>query len=1423
MSDVQVSNSKHSDPQWIKTKRVAVAAEAQAEDAAVEIPNFPKTEAQIKIIEEAINGNVLFDTLSIPAKSAIVDSMVQLTASVGTTIIKEGDTVATKFYVLEDGCCDVFKKDSNSESKKVHSYGPGSGFGELALLYNAPRAATVKAMTTCRLWVMERSVYVSVKHSFDKKMIEERRRLVENVPLLQMLSEDHKNILADALELVDFERSTIISEGEVGDRFYLIKDGRVNVKKGETTVDKLKEGDYFGERALIQDDLRAATVIADGYVACYTLSRDSFNQLLGPIETLWRFEVLKKVPVFFSLNEKQLWQLSESLESQHFSKGELVLKKGDPGDTFYIIEEGTFSIFDDKKIELARVGKGSCFGELALLKQDVRAANVVAMTDAKCLTLHRDAFNAMLGSLQQIQHLWRFEALRRVPILSQLTSAQRSTLCSAFIQERSKVGQDVIKQGEQGDRFYIVESGIVGVFKDGSSKPLTKLGPTCYFGELALLKNEKRAATVTALTEVTVLSLDRGAFDELLGPLQEILQKQASAYEASSGEIPASKLALKDLKEEGILGTGGFGRVLLVSYDSKYYALKCMSKAYVMESGLQDHVLREREIMKELESPFIVALKSTFKDKHNIYMLMESVMGGELFTYLQTRKKALSESHARFYAASVICAFEYMHDRQIVYRDLKPENLLIDEKGYVKITDFGFAKRMLLGGKTYTLCGTPEYLAPELVTQTGHTFTADWWALGVLLYELATGQPPFYDEDRVKMFKKICDVRYSFPVNMSQDMRDLIRRLLVRRPAMRLGAEKKGASSIKTHPWFSNFNWEEFESRKMTPPYIPKVKGPGDLSNFIPPPDAHTHPAAQRSRSVIAMKMKTFLSLVLLWSILSIVLGKTDLVLTSVRREIHLLNSYAEIATLFNFRLTKDTINPEFVVCLRRKQFKREAFFQAHLGSDAKGRKLEVGPVTGELESQVPDGLICKGIKLPENKKEADSEEIAIYTSGVYIDVLNPMPEEIKQHEVQKMLYRDTLVAMVPYPAEVQFTTVILPSEEILSNTMAEPHKKDGKMLSYGPFSNVEPFNAQPLSVHFVHNNQFIIIQKAVKEVQVSLWGNIYVNENYEIVNAGARLKGSWSRLDYQKQKGASPAVIEEFRAEIPRHSDMFYYTDDIGNISTSKIVHIINQGRIAALKPRYPLFGGWKTKFNFGYSTDIVGYLWNRPGSSNELHLQFSPSIHYPLIRDYELRIVLPDGSSDINYEQLPFEVDVSYDTKYWYFDVVGRQVLVLKKQNVLDRHQTSFKVKYSPSILAPYRKPILFFVIYFGLFSAYMIYLRLDFEIVGNNEENKAKIQALLSQLKIVFKERQYKFETFMSIISEMKSGQSSKKSSSNKSKFQSEIKETHKKVLEFKVSLKRLDYNRLYEVEDLIAKDNEVEVCFHVLLSELDMIMV
>lgn len=157
----------------------------------------------------------------------------------------------------------------------------------------------------------------------------------------------------------------------------------------------------------------------------------------------------------------------------------------------------------------------------------------------------------------------------------------------------------------------------------------------------------------------------------------------------------------------------------------------------------------------------------------------------------------------------------------------------------------------------------------------------------------------------------------------------------------------------------------------------------------------------------------------------------------------------------------------------------------------------------------------------------------------------------------------------------------------------------------------------------------------------------------------------------------------------------------------------------------------------------------------------------------------MLPDGSSEITHDQLPFPVDVEHETKYWYFDVVGRPVLVLKKQNIIDLHKTSFKVKYSPSALSPYRKPILFFLVYFGLFSAYMMYLRMDFSIAGSNGMNKEKIKELLSQLKTLLKQRQERFEEFKTLISEMKNGQMSKKSTSVKTKIRSDLKDTHKKA--------------------------------------------
>ncbi|EIE24738.1 putative cGMP-dependent protein kinase [Coccomyxa subellipsoidea C-169] len=778
------------------------------------------------LAERAVEGNLLFDMLSLPARQAIFRSMSLHMVSAGTTIINQGDTDATKFYVLEKGTCDVL---INNEAtgyipKKVHTYPSGSGFGELALLYSAPRAATVLAVTDCKLWVMERAVYNSIKRTYQEQVAALKRKMVSSVPMLAVLSEESRDLVAGALEAVEFKAGqTIFRQGEKGDRFYIVQEGAVTVSKtsaGERTVlAKLAEGSYFGERALIKDDVRAADVTADIYTVCYSLGRKAFDELLGPIEDVWRFEALRKVPVLFALSEQQLFELAHCMKNHAISAGQMVFRQGDPGDVFYVIEEGTFTIFDNSGKELARVSKGSCFGELALMHQDLRAANVKALTDGVLLALHRDDFNGLLGSLTHIRHMWRFEALRKVPLFSTLTPPQRSQLCTVLKPLHVKAGTAIVQAGNTGNTFYVVEAGTC-VVHNVASQEIGRLGPTMYFGELALLRNEPRAATVLALTDCDLLELGRADFLQLMGPLAKALESQAAKY----GLAVSAKKDIKatDLVKIAVLGSGAFGQVMLVKHEGAYMALKSLSKQQILEMGLHEHVKREKQIMAECDCPFMVNLVTSFKDGSHLYMLMECVMGGELFTYLQSRSGPLKEDHARFYAASVVCGLEYMQEHNLMWRDLKPENLLIETTGYVKMADFGFAKKMPPGQKSNTLCGTPEYLAPELVTQAGHTRAVDWWALGVLIYEMVAGYPPFYDEDRVAMFKNICQVKYSVPSHFSKEVRDLIKRLLVHNPNQRMGALKAGAADVKAHPWFANFDWAAFSKRQLKAPYIPQ-------------------------------------------------------------------------------------------------------------------------------------------------------------------------------------------------------------------------------------------------------------------------------------------------------------------------------------------------------------------------------------------------------------------------------------------------------------------------------------------------------------------------------------------------------------------------------------------------------------------------
>jgi serine/threonine protein kinase len=289
------------------------------------------------------------------------------------------------------------------------------------------------------------------------------------------------------------------------------------------------------------------------------------------------------------------------------------------------------------------------------------------------------------------------------------------------------------------------------------------------------------------------------------------------------------------------LGTGSFGRVRLATKtaDNTVWAIKMLKKSEVIRLQQVEHMLSEKSILMEIDHPFIVNCAAAFQDPAYLYLSLEFVVGGEFFTHLRKAGR-LDNNASKFYCAQIALIFEYLHGLDIIYRDLKPENLLLDQQGYLKITDFGFAKKVTF--KTYTLCGTPEYIAPEVLLNKGHGKGVDWWTLGILTYEMLAGQPPFVDDDPMGIYQQILAGKISFPRFFDRSAKSLIKKLLVADLTKRYGCLKNGAEDLKKHKWFNSFSFPELLARTKVAPLVPDVKSGTDTSNFDPYPDSTEGP-----------------------------------------------------------------------------------------------------------------------------------------------------------------------------------------------------------------------------------------------------------------------------------------------------------------------------------------------------------------------------------------------------------------------------------------------------------------------------------------------------------------------------------------------------------------------------------------------------
>ncbi|KAF5892417.1 serine/threonine-protein kinase Sgk1-like, partial [Clarias magur] len=274
-----------------------------------------------------------------------------------------------------------------------------------------------------------------------------------------------------------------------------------------------------------------------------------------------------------------------------------------------------------------------------------------------------------------------------------------------------------------------------------------------------------------------------------------------------------------------IIGKGSFGKVLLAKHKEteQYYAVKVLQKKIILKKKEQKHIMAERSVLlKNIKHPFLVGLHYSFQTTDKLYFVLDYVNGGELFYHLQ-RERIFLEPRARFYAAEIASALGYLHSLHVVYRDLKPENILLDSQGHIVLTDFGLCKEGLeANGTTTTFCGTPEYLAPEVLQKQAYDRTVDWWCLGCVLYEMLYGLPPFYSRNTAEMYNNILHKSLVLKPNVSNAGRELLEGLLQKDRTKRLGV-KDDFLELKKHSFFSPINWDDLMARKITPPFIPSV------------------------------------------------------------------------------------------------------------------------------------------------------------------------------------------------------------------------------------------------------------------------------------------------------------------------------------------------------------------------------------------------------------------------------------------------------------------------------------------------------------------------------------------------------------------------------------------------------------------------
>jgi len=615
-------------------------------------------------------------------------------------------------------------------------------------------------------------------------------------------------------------------------------------------VDTVKGGDVFGESAMIYDVPRVASLRASTDASVWALHRHVFQQTVQAETTRGRQEThacLRGTRLFSRLGDRHLWKLADAVEDLQFAAGHKIICEGDIAEAMYIIKEGQCVVSQELETPDRPEGKrdarlctiltgGSYFGERALITQEPRSATVEAVGDVSVLRIDRESFIKLLGPLRE--KLNKAMPTDASPLSRRGQRSRRNSFANASHLSSLMERQALLLESKESP-------GSPGGYSSGDGDDSFNKGRRHYsLSECSGSDGEDSFNLKRRDSSRQSSNWEHGVRARLNRHIA------AAAGPSPCAPVKATAPMLDKLTLVRPLGAGGFGRVQLMRHapTRRVYALKVINKLTLLNSKSAssrcDWVMREKVMLGQADHPFIIQLICTYADPTHIYFLMVPALGGEILnvlTMLGDDEGAVEEKVARFYITSIALALQYLHSLEVVYRDLKPENVLLDAQGYVKLCDFGFATRCL--DRTYTRCGTPEYVAPEMLLGQGVNLACDWWALGVLTYEFLAGVAPFSDPDGddMKTFASILKGVFRPPETFSPSALSLVSGLLQVKVVQRLGSFKGGADDVMRHGWFEGLDTDGLVNLTVRPPWRPALSGPDDTSCFDMEGQSHSY------------------------------------------------------------------------------------------------------------------------------------------------------------------------------------------------------------------------------------------------------------------------------------------------------------------------------------------------------------------------------------------------------------------------------------------------------------------------------------------------------------------------------------------------------------------------------------------------------